>query len=223
MSTSGFWLSRKLGLDSSHLILEAYLSPWARSLNCFSLYTKQRSTRISRNWSKCFISGSDFESSLPEIWQELFMVYIRSISSLPSHCIWGLGFLSPVFLLLVYGYIRARVPELSLCSMEKKKLHLNWRFIWPICQHLLEDDLLLVWSSFRCLHQELAGAGPGVPVLQNLCLVTSPVLLHTQGQQGGSFTPGMGLSKNPIRSWTGLGCTIHQVHPSWGLDSVACV
>lgn len=55
------------------------------------------------------------------------MVYIRSISSLPSLCLWGLGFLSPVFLLLMYGYIWARVPGLSLYSMEKRKITLKFK------------------------------------------------------------------------------------------------
>lgn len=142
------------------------------------------------------------------------LVYFRSISRLPSHCVWGLGFLSPVFLLLIYE------PEFlhsfyAPYKKKKKKLHLNSRFIWPVGQHLLKDDLLLM-CNFHCLHQMLTGAGSGVSVLLGEIPCASS---HTRA----AGAPRLELSTNSIRSQTDLGCTIHQVHPSWGLDSLVNV
>lgn len=147
------------------------------------------------------------------------LVYFRSISSLPSHCVWGLGFISPLFhvfivlgwqfcpklghlCMYIYVYIWTRVPGLALSMLHAKKNTLKFKI------HLTCLRMTL-WSHFHCLHKVLTG-------LFRCACVAEPVLGYIPCAS--SHTMGMGLSENSTRSWTVLGWTIHQIHPSWGLE-----
>lgn len=152
----------------------------------------------------------------------MFMVFIRSISGLPSHRVWGLGFLSLSFLLLLYIHIWAGVPGLLCVPCTKNalkfKFHLTYwsapAWGWPSAE--VEQLPLPAQGAHK--------GGSGVPVLQNQCLVTSPVLLHTQGQQKplgwGSLRPPSGLGQTldvlSIRSTHPEGLIqLHVVRPVW--------